>query len=316
MNFRKMFLTILVIGLCHLHSYTQSLSQLTVNAALSLETDDSVYIDIKFIFPDLTESQLQKLDEVYLEFGLKGSILEGEYWPDFALRSECTDPLSNSEIGKIGGPTINATPHYYVRIGNPTRQLLPNAFSDGYYFQFSNGFCHHNDAFLMIGYVDVILFASRPHLEIIDEIDRTEIDRYCGQVDLALSQAIFTQHNGSIHHAYNLGDDKATHGPICTRYSGGMSATGRQEQEQEEASSLSTKNISIYPNPTSDLLRIELPQATPSLFRFIRPNGQLMRQIKTNESSVNLSMSEWPAGIYVLQIIREEKVENFKILKQ
>jgi len=76
------------------------------------------------------------------------------------------------------------------------------------------------------------------------------------------------------------------------------------------------EGVKVYPNPVTDRLHIELPEATTYSYRLYTPGGQVLQSGKLTYST-SLSMHHLPAALYILELINPEKeVHRLKVVKQ
>ena len=110
-------------------------------------------------------------------------------------------------------------------------------------------------------------------------------------------------------------DDEATSTATVPHYLSDAIATAPEGFDDM----LGERKIVIYPNPTQGLLRIEcsgggeLKDARLLLYDM---QGRLLRQIKMFESSQILDLSQYPEGVYILQIIEGVAKSEWKIVKE
>lgn len=82
---------------------------------------------------------------------------------------------------------------------------------------------------------------------------------------------------------------------------------------------ISEHEIQIYPNPTGGDLNISISnvsydnQISVALYDM---NGKLIRKENTATERVNINISDAPNGIYIMQIMIDEKVTTWKIIKK
>ncbi|MDE5701545.1 T9SS type A sorting domain-containing protein [uncultured Bacteroides sp.] len=82
---------------------------------------------------------------------------------------------------------------------------------------------------------------------------------------------------------------------------------------------ISEHEIQIYPNPTEGDLNISISnvsydnQISITLYDM---NGKLIRKENTATERVNINISDAPNGIYIMQIMIDEKVTTWKIVKK
>ncbi len=78
----------------------------------------------------------------------------------------------------------------------------------------------------------------------------------------------------------------------------------------------STPDLSIYPNPTNDLLQINNLKSE-SVYTILTPIGKSIQQGTLNPGNNTLSIQSLPHGIYLLQLLNEQgERTTTKILKQ
>jgi hypothetical protein len=75
-------------------------------------------------------------------------------------------------------------------------------------------------------------------------------------------------------------------------------------------------NIVVYPNPAQDYVNIDLNFIGRVSVRLINHLGQQLQYFKTNDSSLQLSVNNIPAGIYHLVIENENEIINKKLIVQ
>jgi hypothetical protein len=79
-------------------------------------------------------------------------------------------------------------------------------------------------------------------------------------------------------------------------------------------------DISVYPNPTSDLLNIVNPSNNSSLkIEMLDMNGRIVmleNKVLKNSSETTIAITHLEKGIYTLRIYNEEGQKTFKIVKQ
>jgi len=74
--------------------------------------------------------------------------------------------------------------------------------------------------------------------------------------------------------------------------------------------------ISLYPNPARNMVTVTGLNGANNL-RLVDNLGQLVRTIKTINSSETINVSGLPAGTYIVQVVQDGKViENMKVVKE
>lgn len=72
--------------------------------------------------------------------------------------------------------------------------------------------------------------------------------------------------------------------------------------------------ISIYPNPSSGYLSIELP--LNSELEIINLNGKIIRRLVADSETITIDISGLSKGLYVLNITSDNKTITKKVIKQ
>lgn len=81
-----------------------------------------------------------------------------------------------------------------------------------------------------------------------------------------------------------------------------------------EITSNTDSNIDIFPNPTSDILTIRLNNSYYSDIKLFTTDGRCL--IKTHSIGLtNIDISNFPSGIYILNICEQNKNHSYKIIK-
>ncbi len=74
--------------------------------------------------------------------------------------------------------------------------------------------------------------------------------------------------------------------------------------------------VQVYPNPVVDLLHIALADAPGLEVTVSSVNGNIVKYIKTESDKADISLSELPAGVYVLRIVAGETTMIRKVVRQ
>jgi len=75
-----------------------------------------------------------------------------------------------------------------------------------------------------------------------------------------------------------------------------------------------TASFSIYPNPSADNITIESPQQ--STIEIYNIQGQLIETLAANNNTLNIDVSAFPNGIYILEMKTEKEIEVKKFVKE
>ena len=82
---------------------------------------------------------------------------------------------------------------------------------------------------------------------------------------------------------------------------------------------LSVYKITAYPNPASDAVIVSVAEVAehPLTLRVFDANGKLLQVKQITDSETRISIADFAAGMYMLQITdKKRKVQTFKIIKQ
>ncbi len=78
-------------------------------------------------------------------------------------------------------------------------------------------------------------------------------------------------------------------------------------------------SLKVYPNPTSDFIKIELENETgPINYSLFDLNGKLIFQDIITDINAKIPMSNYETGVYFLEVSNKNKrvLQTFKIVKQ
>jgi hypothetical protein len=76
--------------------------------------------------------------------------------------------------------------------------------------------------------------------------------------------------------------------------------------------------VEAYPNPTENLLLIELDNTEVRNFQYLLYdiNGKVLEQKKLESDITAINMDNYPSGVYLLKVIQQEKeIKTFEIAK-
>lgn len=86
-----------------------------------------------------------------------------------------------------------------------------------------------------------------------------------------------------------------------------------------EELSESNANISVYPNPTTDLISVDFTNVavSESILTIADINGKVLQVRSSENNSEKLDFAAYAAGVYFLTVKQENKVvKSFKIIKK
>ena len=90
---------------------------------------------------------------------------------------------------------------------------------------------------------------------------------------------------------------------------------------ESSSSSLATSNVklyevSIYPNPTSDILKVKLLKNEKSKIEIYDLSGRLVKQMNANSDNIELNVSALDKGTYLINIVTPSDTISKKIIKK
>ena len=76
-------------------------------------------------------------------------------------------------------------------------------------------------------------------------------------------------------------------------------------------------NLEIYPNPSSGVFKIDFFEELFSQVQIFDLTGKEIKNIwlVNNPNSITLDLTDQPAGIYLINIVSEDKIETIKVNK-
>jgi hypothetical protein len=78
-----------------------------------------------------------------------------------------------------------------------------------------------------------------------------------------------------------------------------------------------TENVmNIYPVPTKDYVQVEFDDRSLADIQLITLDGSILQSVRTDESVLKINLTEYNPGIYILRIMKNNKVYTYKILKE
>lgn len=86
----------------------------------------------------------------------------------------------------------------------------------------------------------------------------------------------------------------------------------------DSSSVLTLMIVNVYPNPAQDKINIELPKdstATESKIELLDINGKILYSVASPSLQIQIDVSQYAVGTYVLKITREKKYAAYNVLK-
>jgi autotransporter-associated beta strand protein len=74
-------------------------------------------------------------------------------------------------------------------------------------------------------------------------------------------------------------------------------------------------NILIYPNPCTDKLNISLTETTDALVKIADISGLLFYQAIVNLQNLQVSLADYPRGLYIIEITKSDYTCTYKVVK-
>ena len=78
---------------------------------------------------------------------------------------------------------------------------------------------------------------------------------------------------------------------------------------------LQASGISMYPNPTGDIINIKLEKTTPAQMNIYDATGRLVNKHAIQEINNTVSVQSLPAGIYQVEFIQAGNSFQQKLVK-
>jgi hypothetical protein len=79
----------------------------------------------------------------------------------------------------------------------------------------------------------------------------------------------------------------------------------------------SETKINVYPNPTSDYIRVQTTSNTEQIYKIeiINNQAQIIFSLKPESNDEIIATNDLPAGLYILRIALETEIHNIRISK-
>jgi hypothetical protein len=76
-----------------------------------------------------------------------------------------------------------------------------------------------------------------------------------------------------------------------------------------------SSEILVYPNPVTDIIQISLPSDDYSSLEIINSQGQCVLSKNRPSKKTNLNLKGFAKGVYLLRVIKKNKVEITRVIK-
>jgi len=90
------------------------------------------------------------------------------------------------------------------------------------------------------------------------------------------------------------------------------------EETQPQTDILGNLKVTVFPNPTEGLLKVIIDGASEQNFRFtlIDINGKVLQNFVSQTIENEINLTAYTAGIYILQMVADNKRSVFQIIKK
>ena len=75
-------------------------------------------------------------------------------------------------------------------------------------------------------------------------------------------------------------------------------------------------HVSIYPNPSKNLIYVKTPQSNPYTFNLFDLNGNVVRTKSDQCENVEIDISGLPNGVYLLRIENKNYIKSYRVIKK
>ncbi len=75
--------------------------------------------------------------------------------------------------------------------------------------------------------------------------------------------------------------------------------------------------VKIYPNPSSDIFHIDIPDFTDTSYKIYNINGQLIKENNIQKMSNQIQINDLKNGMYFLALYKNnQRIKTYKIIKK
>ncbi len=103
---------------------------------------------------------------------------------------------------------------------------------------------------------------------------------------------------------------------IDNNYQFGGHRMANSTGDEESTETLAKSNFSVYPNPSADIFTVTLDKMTNGLIEVYNISGKKVKSMELNQGSMDykLDLSDHSKGIYMINIISNDKIQSKKII--
>lgn len=181
----------------------------------------------------------------------------------------------------------------------------------------------HTDHFNNFGpdtiYVNTKKFCSCKYTDLQNTISSQGITLYANPIELATYQwldcsnnyaiipgATDTTYTPSVNGTYAV--EVTMEGCVDTSECIGINTIGLPESAWND-------NIKLFPNPTENYITVQLPDTKPMEIRIVNVNGSVVIVRNEETAEFTLDLSDLSPGIYTVQLLSDDFIRNFKVVR-
>jgi len=73
-------------------------------------------------------------------------------------------------------------------------------------------------------------------------------------------------------------------------------------------------NVSLYPNPASENATLQFGNSATRIVRIVSPAGQMVQEISTEETRIDLNLSGLNSGLYMVVIVENKEIKTLRLI--
>lgn len=138
----------------------------------------------------------------------------------------------------------------------------------------------------------------------------------------ALLQTTFCQSQTVVSYSYDDSGNRTYRGTIVLESSlkkGVIDTLEIQKEEKTFEDKIGEQKITIYPNPTKGVIKVEIENFNPdskSIISLYSLKGNLLQSQNVDNPQITFDLTSYPMGTYILKIKLGDKKSDWKILKE